>query len=160
MKSVKKIVLVNSAKKVSGAEEYLLDIAENIILYGYAPSFFICRGGVLEARAGDCGYPCHPVFGGNLLTTAIAITTALRHEQPDIILIGRDHNIYPLLAGYLLAIPLLRKKPLIVAALHTPTGRRYPFAISFLDGIIAIIFTSNIIIIIIICCFFKLIIFL
>jgi len=132
-----KIVLVNSARKVSGAEEYLLDLAENLQPYGYCPTFFVKSGGVLEAKAGGCGYPCHAVFRGNPLTIPLRIAAALRAEQPDIVLVGRDHNIYPVIAGYLLALPWLKRRPRIVVTLHTPTGRRYPFARSFLDGIIA-----------------------
>jgi glycosyltransferase involved in cell wall biosynthesis len=66
-----------------------------------------------------------------------AIAAALRVEQPDIVLIGRDHSIYPMMAGYLLALPWLKKKPKMVAALQTPSGRRYPFTANFLDGIVA-----------------------
>ncbi len=132
-----KIVLVNSARKVSGAEEYLLDLAEILQPYGYAPTFFVKSGGVLETKAGGCGYQCRAVFKGNPLTIPLRIAAALAAEQPDIVLIGRDHNIYPVIAGYLLALPWLQKKPKIVATLHTPTGRRYPFASNFLDGIIA-----------------------
>jgi len=132
-----KIILVNSARKVSGAEEYLLDLAENLQPYGFSPTFFVKSGGVLEAKAGSCGYPCHAVFKGNPLTIPLRIAAALSAEQPDIIVVGRDHNIYPVIAGYLLALPWLKSRPKIVVTLHTPTGRRYPFAISFLDGIIA-----------------------
>jgi L-malate glycosyltransferase len=132
-----KIVFVNSARKVSGAEEYLLDLADILQPFGFFPIFFVKSSGVLEARAGNCGYPSHAVFKGNPLTIPLHIAAALRSEQPDIILIGRDHNIYPVIAGYLLALPWLKKKPNIVATLHTPTGRRYPFAINFLSGIIA-----------------------
>jgi glycosyltransferase involved in cell wall biosynthesis len=129
--------MVNSARKVSGAEEYLLDLAGNIGTYGYTPAFFARAGGVLESRSRSCGHSCHAVFGGNPLRVPLAIAAALCCEQPDIVLIGRDHNIYAVIAGSLLALPRLRKKPKIVATLHTPTGRRYPLAINFLDGIIA-----------------------
>jgi len=133
----KKIALVNSSKKVSGAEEYLLDIADSIVSHGYSPSFYAWSGGVLEERARSRNVPCYSVFSANPLRIPFAIAGALRDDQPDIILIGRDHNIYPVVAGYLLARPFLRKKPTIVAALHTPTGRSYPLAVNFLDGVIA-----------------------
>lgn len=129
--------MVNSARKVSGAEEYLLDLAENISKDGYCPSFCVKPGGILESRVKNCGYTCHAVFGGNPLSVPLAVAAALRSEQPDIVLIGRDHNIYPVIAGYLLARPWLKRRPEMVATLHTPTGRRYPFTLNFLNGIIA-----------------------
>jgi len=132
-----KIVLVNSARKVSGAEEYLLDLAENLLPYGYAPAFFVKSGGVLEAKARHSEYPCHAVFKGNPFSIPLRIAAALRAEQPEMILVGRDHNIYPVIAGYLLALPWLKNRPKIVVTLHTPTGRRYPLAGNFLAGIIA-----------------------
>lgn len=131
------LILINSARKVSGAEEYLLDLAANMQPHGYAPTFFVKSGSVLEAKATSCAYPCHPVFKGNPLSIPLRIAAALRSVQPDIILIGRDHNIYPVITGYLLSRPFLKRKPKLIAALHTPTGRRYPLAGAFLDGIIA-----------------------
>jgi glycosyltransferase involved in cell wall biosynthesis len=137
MDSKCKIILVNSARKVSGAEEFLLDLAENIQPHGYSPSFFVRSGGVLETRVKSRGYPCHAVFSDNPLRVPVAIAAALRAEQPEIVLAGREHNIYPIISGYLLAGPWLKRRPKIVPALQTPTGRRYPFAINFLSGIVA-----------------------
>lgn len=133
----KKIVLVNNARVVSGAEEYMLDLAKRIGAYGYQPHFFVHVGGVLEGKVRERGYPCHSVFNRRPVQTVRAIAAALRAEQPDVVLIAREHNIYPVIAGCLLARPWLKQRPSLVAVLQTPTARRYPFAIPFLDGVIA-----------------------
>lgn len=132
-----KIILVNNARVVSGAEEYMLDLAKRIGVYGYSPHFFVHVGGVLENKVKSLGYPCHSVFTRNHLRDNLSIVAALRKEEPDVVLIAREHNIYPIIVSTLLARPWLRKKPLLVAVLQTPTARRYPLATLFLDGIIA-----------------------
>jgi glycosyltransferase involved in cell wall biosynthesis len=132
-----KIILVNNARVVSGAEEYMLDLAKRIGAYGYLPHFFVHVGGILEGKIKALRYPCHSVFTRNPLKVVFSIAAALIKEKPDVVLIAREHNIYPIIAGYLLASPLLKKKPRLVAVLQTPTARRYPLAVRFLDGVIA-----------------------
>ena len=137
MTNLRKIMLVNSARKVSGAEEFLLDLADSIKPYGYSPSFLVRGGGVLEEKVRNSGSSCYAVFGANPLRVPVDLAGALRREQPDYILVGREHNIYPVITGYLLALPFLKRRPKIVAVLQTPTGRHYPFTLTFLAGVVA-----------------------
>lgn len=132
-----KIVFVINARLVSGAEEHLLDLTKMFPAYGIEPVFFVRAGGAFEKRLKECGVKTHPVFVPSRLKTIWNISKALIHEQPDIISVNREHNIYPTLLSYYLAAPSLKIRPKLVAVFHTPTGRSYPFLSTLFDGVIA-----------------------
>jgi hypothetical protein len=132
-----KVVFVNNARAVSGAEEYLLDLAEHIGDFGFEPVFFVHEEGLLNQKVKERGYRHHSVFSQKRLSVPFRIAKALREEEPDIILVAREHNIYPIAAGYLLARPSLTRKPKLLSVLQSPTARWYPMLTTLYDGIIA-----------------------
>lgn len=132
-----KIVFVINARLVSGAEEHLLDLAPLLPAYGIEPVFFVRAGGAFEIRLHACGIKSYPVFVPSRLKTVQNISKALTLEQPDIISVNREHNIYPTILSYYLAASFIKKRPKFVAVFHTPTGRTYPFLSALFDGVIA-----------------------
>lgn len=132
-----KIVFVTNAKKVSGAEEHLLDLASGLKQQGIIPYFLVRKDGLFEARLRQNGHICFPVFTPNRLSDPYAISKALRSIQPDVISVNREHNIYITVLGCLLSLPLLNNRPKLVNVFHTPSPRRYPFLNTIFDGILA-----------------------
>jgi len=132
-----KIVFVINARLVSGAEEHLLDLTKMLPDYGIEPVMFVRAGGAFESRLKECGIKSQPVFVPSRLKTIRNISKALILEEPDIISVNREHNIYPTLLSYYLAAPSINKRPKLVAVFHTPTGRSYPLLSTLFDGVIA-----------------------
>lgn len=132
-----KVILVNNSKGSSGGEEYLLDLAQRIGAYGFEPIFFIHEEGMLNRKVRDAGYRFHQVFSRKWWKIPFLSARAIREEKPEIILVAREHNLYPVAAGYLLAAPLLTRKPRLISVFQTPTGRPYPLLTNLYDGIIA-----------------------
>lgn len=132
-----KILFVNNARLVSGAEEHLLDLAARLPQLGIEPVFLVRQGGDFEQRLQAAGIRCHAVFVPAKATVPFRIARAISSEQPDAISVNREHNIYPVLLATLLARPLLRRRPRLVSVFHTPTSRRYPLLATLYDGAIA-----------------------
>jgi glycosyltransferase involved in cell wall biosynthesis len=133
-----KIVFVNNARLCSGAEEHLIDLGHWFADAGADISFAVRDGSVFAARLSEESLPCTRCFsetGGKVASVARLARMFIR-EQPDVISVNREHNIYPTWLASMLARPFLRKRPRMVMVFHTPTGRRYPILRSF-DGIIA-----------------------
>jgi glycosyltransferase involved in cell wall biosynthesis len=132
-----KVVLVNNSTAVSGGEEYLLDLAQRIGQFGFDPVFFVHEEGVLNQKVRERGYRYHPVFNRQRVAVPFRIAKAIRAEEPEIILVAREHNIYAVLAGSLLARPWLKRKPKLLSVFQTPTARCYPLLTAMYDGVIA-----------------------
>lgn len=133
-----KIVFVNNARLCSGAEEHLIDLGHWLARQGVQLLFVVRQNSVFAARLAEESLPFAPCFfetGGKIRSIA-RISALLVREQPDVISINREHNIYPTWLAVKLAGPFLRKRPKMVMVFHTPTGRKYPLLRSF-DGIIA-----------------------
>lgn len=132
-----KIAFVINARLVSGAEEHLLDLAGRLPAHGIEPVFFVRKGGAFEERLQAAGIRTHAVFVPAKYAVPFRLAKSLIAEQPDVISVNREHNIYPTLAAFYLALPLLKKRPKLVNVFHTPTARKYPFLSSLFDGVIA-----------------------
>jgi glycosyltransferase involved in cell wall biosynthesis len=132
-----KIFFVNNARVASGAEEHLLDLAKRITGHGVEPIFLVREDGNLKGKLLERGYTVYSVFTEKKLSLPLRIARLIRQEKPDVISVNREHNIYPVFAGYLLALPFLKKRPRLANVFHTPTARWYPFLSWIFDGIIA-----------------------
>jgi glycosyltransferase involved in cell wall biosynthesis len=135
---VVKIVFVNNARLCSGAEEHLIDLGHWLADAGVRLSYAVRDGSVFAARLSEESLPCTRCFaetGGKIASFARLARMFIR-EQPDVISVNREHNIYPTWLAVKMAGPFLRRRPKMVMVFHTPTGRRYPILRSF-DGIIA-----------------------
>ena len=132
-----KIAFVINARLVSGAEEHLLDLTTKLPACGIEPFFLVRAGSGLEKRLKECGIRSYPAFVPSRLKTIANLSRALVQEQPDIVSVNREHNLYPSYLSFCLALPFLRKKPKLAAVFHTPTGRHYPLLSSLYDGVIA-----------------------
>ena len=132
-----KILYVNNATVSSGAEDHLEDVATWLKSRGHEPAFLVSVNSVLSRQMKKIGIPYHEVFDrSRRLSIPWRIGKALIAEQPDIISINREHNILPTLLATWFASPWLKKKPLMVAVFHTPTGRRH-LSLKLFDGVIA-----------------------
>lgn len=129
---------VNNARNVSGCEENQLDLArwfrDN---RGCETIFLVREQSQLGDRAESEGFGVRRVFrdGAGRLTTPFAIAAAMRRDQPDVVSINREHNIYATWLAMQMARPFLDKQPQLVSVFHSPTGRRYGLLKRF-DGII------------------------
>lgn len=132
-----KIVFVINARLVSGAEEHLLDLTSRLPDYGIEPVLFVRADGAFEKRLQEQGIRTQPVFVPSRIETINNIRKALIQEQPDVISVNREHNIYPTTLAYYLAAPFIDRRPKFVAVFHTPTGRSYPLLSALFDGVIA-----------------------
>jgi len=132
-----KIAFIINARLVSGAEEHLLDLASRLPAHGIEPVFFVRKGGAFEERLTAAGIRSHAVFVPAKYTVPFRLAKGLTIEQPDIISVNREHNIYPTIAACCLAAPFLKKRPKLVNVFHTPTSRRYPLLATLFDGVIA-----------------------
>ena len=115
-----------------------MDLALRIGAYGYEPVFFVHETGLLNQKVREAGHRFHPVFTSRAKhKIPFGIAAALSEEEPEIVLVAREHNIYPVLMGYLLAALRLKRKPKLISVFQTPTGRRYPLLTKLYDGAIA-----------------------
>ncbi|MDD2365354.1 MAG: glycosyltransferase family 4 protein [Desulfuromonadaceae bacterium] len=133
-----KLFTVNNARKVSGCEENQLDLARWFRdERGDETVFLVREMSDLGDRADAEGFKVKRVFSDGLgrIKTPFAIAETIKDEQPDIISVNREHNIYATWIGIQLARPFLKETPLAVAVFHSPTGRRYPLLNKF-DGVI------------------------
>ena len=133
-----KVVFINNARLCSGAEEHLIDLGHWLSQQGVQLLFVTRVNSVFSARLKEESLPFVPCFAeaGEKVRSIARIARLLIREQPDVISVNREHNIYPTWLASLLARPFLRRRPKMVMVFHTPTGRRYPILRSF-DGIIA-----------------------
>lgn len=133
-----KLLTVNNARKVSGCEENQLDLARWFRDERSSETIFLVRD---ESHLGDRaeaeGFSVRRVFHDGLgrISTPFAVAGAIREEQPDVISVNREHNIYATWLGMQMARPFVPRRPLMVSVFHSPTGRRYPLLKHF-DGII------------------------
>jgi glycosyltransferase involved in cell wall biosynthesis len=133
-----KIFTVNNARKVSGCEENQLDLARWFRNERNSETIFLVRD---ESHLGDRaeaeGFSVRRVFRDGLgrIGTPFAIASAIRDEQPEVISVNREHNIYATWLGMQMARPFVTCRPLMVSVFHSPTGRRYPLLKHF-DGVI------------------------
>ncbi|ACM20468.1 glycosyltransferase [Geotalea daltonii FRC-32] len=132
-----KMFFVNNGRVASGAEEHLLDLAPPFIANGVEPVFLVRENGNLKDKLWERGYKVYTVFNNKNLSLPFRIARLIRQEEPDVISVNREHTIYAVLAGYLLALPFLKNRPKLVNVFHTPTGRWYPLLTMLFDGIIA-----------------------
>jgi len=133
-----KLVTINNARNVSGCEENQLDLALWFRSERNCETvFFVHDEGVLGDRAEAQGFPVHRVFRGGVgrLTSLFSLAGALYKEQPDVVSINREHNIYPVYAALKMVQPFMSIVPKVVAVFHSPTGRSYPLLKHF-DGVI------------------------
>jgi glycosyltransferase involved in cell wall biosynthesis len=133
-----KVVFINNARLCSGAEEHLIDLGHWLSHHGVQPLFVTRNKSVFSARLEEESLPFVPCFAetGEKVRSIARIARLLVREQPDVISVNREHNIYPTWLASLLARPFLKRRPKLAMVFHTPTGRRYPVLRSF-DGIIA-----------------------
>jgi glycosyltransferase involved in cell wall biosynthesis len=133
-----KVVFINNARLCSGAEEHLIDLGHWLSRQGVQLLFVTRNNSVFSARLKEESLPFVPCFAeaGGKVRSIARIARLLIKEQPDVISVNREHNIYPTWLASLVARPFLRHRPKMVMVFHTPTGRRYPILRSF-DGIIA-----------------------
>jgi glycosyltransferase involved in cell wall biosynthesis len=133
-----KLVTVNNARNVSGCEENQLDLARWFRSErGCETVFFVHNESVLAERAEKLGFSVQRVFrsGMGRVTSLFSLVRALYAEQPDVVSINREHNIYPVYAALKMVQPFLKNTPRMVAVFHSPTGRCYPVIKRF-DGVI------------------------
>jgi glycosyltransferase involved in cell wall biosynthesis len=133
-----KFVFVNNARLCSGAEEHLIDLGHWLADAGVRLSFAVRDESVFAARLTEesLPYTCCFARSGGKIASVVRLAHLFIKEQPDVISVNREHNIYPAWLASLLARPFLKRRPKLVMVFHTPTGRRYPILRLF-NGIIA-----------------------
>ena len=133
-----KILFVTNARLCSGAEEHLIDLAHWLEGAEVSFSFAVRQKSVFAARLEHEKLPYTPCFAekGGALGSIRRLIAVMVREQPDIISVNREHNIYPTWVAALCARPFMRQRPKLVMVFHTPTGRKYPILSRF-DGILA-----------------------
>ena len=131
-----KILYVIGSRLLSGAEDHLLDLAAWFKAHDIESVFLLRKDSLLRERLTELGVRSHPVFvPGSKAGLVPRMAQAIMAEQPDVISINREHNIFPTQVALFLVRPLLKNKPKLVAVFHTPTGRRYP-GLGRFDGVI------------------------
>ncbi len=133
-----KILFVTNARLCSGAEEHLIDLAHWLVAAGVDLSFAVRQQSVFAARLEHEKLPYTACFAekGGAIASIRRLIAVITREQPDIISVNREHNIYPAWIAALCARPFMRYRPKLVMVFHTPTGRKYPILSRF-DGILA-----------------------
>jgi len=122
-----KILFVDNADLVGGAEEHLLDLSAWLAGKGVEP-VFVAReeGHFREAlrQRGFAHYPSSRVWPRKALSL-FQVARAIAREKPDVISVNREHDLLPAYIALGMARPALRRTPRTVAVFHTPTGRRH-----------------------------------
>lgn len=132
-----KILFVNNAKMCSGAEEHLIDLAHEMVKNGDEPVFLTRRGWHFYDRLLNEGFIVHSVMRDGLkkLSSLWDTVRIIRQEQPDVISVNREHDLYITYAAALCARLFNMRKPKLAAVFHTPNSRKYPILNQF-DGIV------------------------
>lgn len=131
-----KILYVIGSRLLSGAEDHLLDMVVWYKAHDVEPVFLLRKDSLLRERLTELGVRSYPVFvPGRKAGLIPRIAKAIIAEQPDIISVNREHNIFPTYISMRLVRPFLQRTPRMAAVFHTPTGRRYPVLGRF-DGVI------------------------
>ena len=140
-----KILFVNNAKMCSGAEEHLVDLAHWMIAHGDEPVFLTRRGWRFHERLLNEGIPAYAVVrdGWKKISSILDTVRIILKEQPDIISVNREHDLFATYAAAICARPFLARTPKLVAVFHTPNGRKYPVLSSFNGIICTSIYTAN-----------------
>ena len=133
-----KILFVTNARLCNGAEEHLIDLAHYLVSTGVTVLFAVQKQCPFAERLQREKLPFVGCFAakGKKLQSIITLARLIAVEQPDVISVNREHNIYRTWCAALLAAPFCRHRAKLVMVFHTPTGRRYPFLNRF-DGIVA-----------------------
>jgi glycosyltransferase involved in cell wall biosynthesis len=133
-----KILFVTNARLCNGAEEQLIDLAHFLVEAGVKVLFAVQEHSPFVERLQRERLPFASCFAakGKKLQSVATLARLIAAEQPDVISVNREHNIYRTWCAALLAAPFCRHRAKLAMVFHTPTGRRYPFLNRF-DGILA-----------------------
>lgn len=132
-----KILFVDNAGLVGGAEEHLLDLSAWLAGNGVEP-VFVAReeGHFREAlrQRGFTHYPSSREWPRKALSL-FQLARAIAREKPDVLSVNREHDLLPAYIALGMARPALRRMPRTVAVFHTPTGRRHDVLARY-DGVL------------------------
>lgn len=133
-----KILFVTNARLCNGAEEHLIDLAHFLRSTGVNLLFAVLECSPFATRLQQEKLPFDNTFtaSGKKVRSTINLARLIAAEQPDVVSVNREHNIYLTWLAVLLAAPFCRCRPRLAVIFHTPTGKRYPFLDRF-DGIVA-----------------------
>jgi glycosyltransferase involved in cell wall biosynthesis len=133
-----KILFVTNARLCNGAEEHLIDLAHFLLSTGVNLRFAILESSPFAERLQREKLPFANTFTatGKKIRSIINLARLIAAEQPDVVSVNREHNIYLTWLAVLLAAPFCRRRPKLAMIFHTPTGKRYPF-LGWFDGIVA-----------------------
>ena len=133
-----KILFVTNARLCNGAEEHLIDLGHSFVKAGIRVLFAVRESSAFAERLQQEQLPIAICFAakGKKIRSVVTLARIISTEQPDVVSVNREHNIYLAWLAARLAAPFCKQRPKLAMVFHTPTGRRYP-VLSRFDGIIA-----------------------
>lgn len=123
-----KVLLINNDKGWSGGQEFLRDLAQELLESGVAVHFLVRAGSRSETRFRETGLPVHslPGHGFGDLVALFRLAGILRRERFDIVSVNREHDILLTAVARAVAFPL-RKHGKLLVTYHCGTSRKQHF---------------------------------
>ncbi len=132
-----KILFVDNAMLVGGAEEHLLDLSAWLAKKGVEPVFVAREEGHFPEAIRQRGFTHYRSSrqGPRKALSLFQLARAIAREKPDIVSVNREHDLLLAYIALGMARPALRRRPRTVAVFHTPTGRRHDVLTRY-DGVL------------------------
>ncbi|MGE5662727.1 MAG: glycosyltransferase family 4 protein [Deltaproteobacteria bacterium] len=132
-----KILFVDNAGLVGGAEEHLMDLSAWLTGNGVETVFVAREEGFFREALTRRGFAHHPSSREwpRKALSLLQLARAIIREKPDVLSVNREHDLLPAYVALGMARPFLPRLPRTVAVFHTPTGRRHDVLARY-DGIV------------------------
>lgn len=133
-----KLLFINNDKGWGGGQEYLKDLATELLKCGCEVHLGVRAGSPSERLFREFGLPVHgmPNKGINHFKAVWKLASIIRRERFDIISINREHDIFPTVIAALMVFPRSQRSKLLMTY-HIGLARKQYF-LGFMDGIICV----------------------
>jgi glycosyltransferase involved in cell wall biosynthesis len=133
-----KILLINNDKGWGGGQEFLKDLASELLGFGVDVHFTVRAGSKSDSRLRGLGVPVHALPGHGIgdVKAFFQLVDLMRRERFDIISVNREHDLLLTTLARYVAFPF-RKHGKLVITCHVGTARKQHLLFS-VDAVVCV----------------------
>jgi glycosyltransferase involved in cell wall biosynthesis len=133
-----KILLINNDKGWGGGQEFLKDLASELLEFGVDVHFTVRAGSKSDSRFRGLGLPVHALQGHGIgdVKAFFQLVGIMRRERFDIISVNREHDLLLTTLARQVAFPLKKHGKLVITC-HVGTARKQHF-LSSVDAVVCV----------------------
>lgn len=133
-----KVLLINNDKGWGGGQEFLKDLASELLGFGVEVHFTVRAGSKSDSRFRGLGVPVHALPGHGMgdVRAFFQLAGLMRRERFDIVSVNREHDLLLAALSRQVAFPL-QKKGKLVLTFHVGTARKQHF-LSTVDAVVCV----------------------